>query len=251
MSVHIAKIWDYTGAEKFTELQVPSTSQWNTKVFDGHQDFFARLGRNAVVAIGTVVLDIISPTSYVYTIPSYSAIVNGILITGTAEQITIDPSLMILDIPYAICVNSTGVLSLELISGLTDTTLTPLFSIRTTDNTITYISALYAKDVVVNGHLFDGTGGGGSYTAGDAIDLTSNIISVKVESTTMKINTSNEIESNLSMGDAIDITSGVVSVKVDNDTIKLNGSNEIYADVDAAVAAAILAGVTIDGGGDV
>jgi len=218
MSVHIAKIWDYTGAKKFTELQVPSTTQWNAKVFDAHQDFFDRLGRNAVVAIGTVVLDIISPTSYVYTIPLYSAIVNGVLITGTAEQITIDPSLMILGLPYAICVNTTGVLSLQLISGLTDTTLTPLFSIHTTDSTITYISALYAKDVVVNGHLFDGTGGGGgSYTAGDAIDLT---------------------------GDEI-------AVKYDGDTIKLNGSNEIYADVDAAVAAAIEAGVTIDGGGEI
>ena len=78
-------------------------------------------------------------------------------------------------------------------------------------------------------------GGGSDFTTGVGLELTQqDVLNVKIDGTTITTNASGELVSNSSgtnytAGDAIDLTNDTISVKYNSDTLGVNASNELYA----------------------
>jgi len=101
-----------------------------------------------------------------------------------------------------------------------------------------------------------GGGGGGTYMAGDGIDISAqDVISVKTDGTTIHANASGELEvigggggSTYTAGDGIDISAqDVISAKVDGTSITVNASHELTTSAEANV----IEGVKLDGAASV
>ena len=101
-----------------------------------------------------------------------------------------------------------------------------------------------------------GGGGGGTYMAGDGIDISAqDVISVKTDGSTIHANASGELEvigggggSTYTAGDGIDISAqDVISAKVDGTSITVNASHELTTSAEANV----IEGVKLDGAASV
>lgn len=260
MAIEFEHLWSgNTGAvsnAKITDLQIPSTLEWNAKIFDTHQKFWDDTRLNICLYMtGIPIL-----TGSGFDIPPFMVMADGIRISSSAwESIVINFGSLVSGEKYLVYVGADSSLGYAEVSTLTSQDYAPLFVFNIDDTTLLYPKILIKDVAIINGHIIDGTGGSGTlYTAGDGIDISNNEISSLYDNSTIKINQSNQLYADIedyTAGGAIDIANKEISVLYDNSTLKLNQANELYADVATAVYDAVVdilanTGITIDGGGD-
>jgi hypothetical protein len=190
----VLSLWDGNSGSfsnaKLTDLQVPSTGEWNAKMFDSHQNFWERFNINFCISVSAPTL-----TANGYDIPAYEVIAGGFRVKATVtESLAVPFASLETGKKYLAYVSPSGTLGYAELSTLPNLSSNPaplfVFNIDNTD--IVYVKLFVKENAIVNGNLVT-AGGGATYTAGDAIDLTDDVVDVLYDNSTLKLDESNTL----------------------------------------------------------